>query len=246
MGKEKTKNEVFKNHKKLGKKLIPPMIAQLGSLTEYSWKDQIIPEIIWTAILNKSYGYKDGAELSVFFSLCVSKALEKEKREWFVKISSYSKLTEKEISIFLSILNKGKENFQKIKDALIPLIFFYPECSLNFLFSDNEIYSKDKNRDLRFIRGAVDALIDKTSKFATFAQANILYIGFNLGKLHVNRNTSLAEFPKIQEYPETEISRRIAANVRASMGHLFIKEDGPNEWAEYFWRRGMEIDHCIF
>lgn len=239
------KDSVLQDHKKVGKKLIPPIIAQIGPFHEFSWKNQIIPEIIWTALLNKIHNYREGAELSVCLTKNVSDVLGKDIKDWFVKIESYSKLSIKEKEILLSNLNKEKEIFHKIKEALRPLIHFYPECPFEFLFEKNEISSKDEKGDLELLKNVIDELLDKTSIPATFAQANILYVGFCMGKLYVNRNISLAEFPKIQDYPATEISRRIAASIRSSMGHLFVEDDEPSEWAKYFWRRGMEIDACI-
>ncbi len=77
-------------------------------------------------------------------------------------------------------------------------------------------------------------------------QANALYIGFVTGVLIVAQVTSLANFPVVDQYPETAESRTTASVVRASVNAFFGEEgwSGPSEWSSYFWNRGLEIDAC--
>jgi len=58
----------------------------------------------------------------------------------------------------------------------------------------------------------------------------------------------LSNFPEIQHYPDTELSKIIAAVIRSSTP-IFIAEQlkiTGNKWSFYFWNRGLEISECDF
>jgi hypothetical protein len=56
---------VLGDHKRVGKRFIPPVIATLGELSEVAWIDDILPELLWLGILNDAYGLKGGVQLAV-------------------------------------------------------------------------------------------------------------------------------------------------------------------------------------
>ena len=88
-------------------------------------------------------------------------------------------------------------------------------------------------------------LFDKVDKPAMFMQANGVYIAFMTGKLRVAKGLSLANFPAIEKYPDTEESRRVASGVRAVISMAIGMADKlPNDWPTYFWNRGLELEPC--
>jgi hypothetical protein len=54
---------ILANHKQVGKRFIPPFVATLGPLSEVRWVDDVLPELLWLALLNHQHGWKDGADL---------------------------------------------------------------------------------------------------------------------------------------------------------------------------------------
>lgn len=73
-----------------------------------------------------------------------------------------------------------------------------------------------------------------------------MYFLNTLGKLHVVENSTLAEFPKLVDYPNTEISKMIASSVRATSNILLGSEKLKNEkWISEFWNRGFKLEPCI-
>ena len=73
-------------------------------------------------------------------------------------------------------------------------------------------------------------------------QANAVYIGFNVEKFVVSSDVSLARFPEVQYYPNTEISKQVAACIRATVNAIFGNEvikDGLS-WPTYFWNHGLQ------
>jgi hypothetical protein len=92
------------------------------------------------------------------------------------------------------------------------------------------------------------SLFDRGATPATFMQANAVYIAFTCGRLAVAPHLTLANFPAIQDFPNTEESKRIASAVRGTVsmmyGHLRPKPPAGDEWVRYFWNRGLELESC--
>ena len=64
--------------------------------------------------------------------------------------------------------------------------------------------------------------------------------------LKVSSNTSLAKFEEVENYPQTEISKQVAASIRAAVPAFFNEHyyDVNSWWPSYFWNRGIEITPC--
>ena len=238
------KTQVLSDHKRIGKKFIPPFIDRLGStFKETSWVKLSVPELVWIALLNYRYGYKEGADLSLSLAKATKEAIN--KVEWYAPLSSFTSLTKVQKAKIQEILEKeGKMN--KLAAGLLPLNYYYPKSPLSFIKSKQSPNKEDKEMFLSEIKNVLTNLYDKVSKEATFTQANAIYICFVLGKLQVTKNSALANFPEIENYPSTEESKKIAASIRASInGFIGLDLGAPiTDWPDYFWNRGLEIDKC--
>ena len=62
-GKKKTP-KVLADHKKVGKKFIPPFVAKLGPLDEVRWVNDLVPELVWLTLLSDRHGRKRGVDLA--------------------------------------------------------------------------------------------------------------------------------------------------------------------------------------
>jgi len=241
------KTIILSNHKRIGKKLIPPIISKLDNKIEISWIDLILPEILWIGLLNLEFGLEDGAELSLYISKLASiKTKKRKKKNWFALTTSFDNLTLSQKTQIVDELKQSKK-LEYYQNALLPLVLFYPDCPLNFIFKGFNIKKHNRENIKKNYRDNLNTLIDRWSKDATFMQANATYIAFCTDLLKVDKNTSLAKFPNIIDYPKTKESEMIAAGVR---GHIFgyfgsQYNKHNNKWASYFWKRGIIIDKCI-
>lgn len=238
------KKQILSDHKKVGKKFIPPFMDRMGSkFRETSWIKQTIPELIWIALLNYRYGYQKGADLSLSLAKATKEATG--KVEWYAPMSSFASLSKIQKDKILEILRE-ENKLSSLSLALNSLNYCYPKSPLNFLDLNETQESKDKDGYLSEIKNVLTNLYDKLSKEATFTQANAIYICFVLGKLQVTSRSSLANFPEIENYPNTEESKKIAALVRASINGFIGLDisDTLTDWQDYFWNRGLEIDNC--
>lgn len=239
-----SKPQVLTDHKRVGKRFIPPFTDRLGSqFKETSWVKLTIPELIWIAMLNYRYGYQQGADLSLSLAKATKEATG--KVEWYATLSSFSSLSKAQKDKILEILERdGKLN--SLVTGLRSLNYYYPKSPLSFLNGKKSQENKDKEVSLSEMKNVLASLYDKLSKEATFTQANAIYICFELGKLKVFSKSALANFPEIENYPHTEESKKIAASVRASLNGFIGMDLGDNltDWQDYFWNRGLEVDNC--
>ena len=58
------KPRVLSDHKRVGKKFIPPLIAELGPISEVRWINDLVPELVWLALLSERYGLEVGADFA--------------------------------------------------------------------------------------------------------------------------------------------------------------------------------------
>ncbi len=237
---------VLPDHQRIGKRLIPPLMQEIN-YQEISWGKQLIPELIWLALINNRYGYMKGAELALALPRSAEEATKNNQRgTWFATVSSYAQLSIEEQERTVKIL-RSKNAFDQYRAALLPLIYFYPSCPLSFLF-DLETKKEIDTGDLEEIKRVLESIFDRRSVEATFIQANAVYIGFTVGKLVVSPDVSLARFPEVQYYPNTEVSKQIAASIRATVNTIFgidVIKDGLS-WPTYFWNHGLELEKCDF
>lgn len=237
---------VLLDHQRIGKRLIPPLMQEIN-YQEISWGKQLIPELIWLALINNRYGYMKGAELALALPRSAEEATKNNQRgTWFATVSSYAQLSIEEQERTVKIL-RSKNAFDQYRAALLPLIYFYPSCPLSFLF-DLETKKEIDTGDLEEIKRVLESIFDRRSVEATFIQADAVYIGFTVGKLVVSPDVSLARFPEVQYYPNTEVSKQIAASIRATVNTIFgidVIKDGLS-WPTYFWNHGLELEKCNF
>lgn len=242
-----TKQKVLQDHKRQGKTFIPPFTHTLGPLQEVSWVKTMLPEFLWIALIQDYYHYREGVELITSFSRIVHRCSPSDKKHVFATISSLGQLTEDEKSCFQSELATSGD-LLKIQKALMPLISFYPECPLRYLFSSEYNFSGNEKKKLEQLKSLVGGMYDKTSKDTMMVQATAIWLAFDSGTLKVAKGLALASFPEILKYPNTELSRKVAASIRASM-HIFFTEPHyltSSNWPSYFWNRGLVIDQCYF
>lgn len=238
--------KILADHKKIGKRFLPPFLTALGPLQEVGWLDYSLPELLWLGILNERCGLEKGADLAVSLAKAAEKAYASENKKWVAPVSFYNILSSEQKNDVLNALNRSSK-LEPIKHALSSFISLYPKCPLNFLFESSLPPIDNFNAELGKLKNLLSKLYDKTTIEATFMQANAIYIAFVTDKLKVFEGTSLANFPKIEKYPNTEESRRIAGSIRAAInGFIGTDCDKTSEWPKYFWNRGIELEPCDF
>jgi hypothetical protein len=209
-----------------------------------SWVKTVLPELLWIALIQREFGSRRGVDLITTMAR-MARGFFPEERLIFGFVSDFSRLQGRE-SEFRSSLARKAYLFD-IQTALRPLLALYPQCPLTFLSTPAADESKNE-RYLDQMKQIVRVLFDKEARETVLTQAACIWLAFDSGKLKVQRGLALAQFPEIERYPTTELSRKIASSIRASINMFFA--DGTHDlapsWPSYFWNRGLEIDQCQF
>jgi hypothetical protein len=261
MSEKKPKSTVLTDHKKIGKNFVPPYVYLLGEGTDIKWRQRMLPEYLWLSLLNLQIGWIDGADISLSFARIAanvtgvpseefSKKFGKAPKLFFGLTTSFSLLNKKQLKSIVSKLEKqGK--LEPLQYSLKGLVSFYPKCPLSFIFGSKK--PEPKEEYLPIIKESVSKFFDKYDSLTVSALTNAVYIAFCTNKLRVivsdDRNSKddshLANFPEIEKYPNTEESRIVAAQVRIAAANFANQEENVSEdWSNYFWNRGLEIESC--
>ena len=224
---------VLADHKRVGKRFIPPM-AQLG-MSDVRWVESLAPEFLWLALLHDRLGFSRGAEVArlvaeAFKSVAPSLG-------WCGAMSTFEQLPETARPSFVSALATRRLQ-DELGRALGGLHVHYPSHPLAFAMPE------EARGDLSSLKRVVASLIEwRSDAEAMRAQATAIYMAFTGGWLHIRADSALADFPEVERYPDTEKSQLVASSVRATLNVLTIQIAATN-WPRYFWNRGLELEAC--
>jgi len=238
---------ILSDHKRVGKKLLPPFNYMLSGFKDTSYIDMVLPEIVWVGLLQHVCGVKEGAELARALSSAAIDSVVREKAVFFGHVSAYADLAAEERGIVVSKLEAAGV-LERLRRILHPLAAFYPECPLSFLWPDGVPALNDRGYELSEFKRMLRELYDRTSIPAVFALATFMYLGFLGEVVKVNEGLSLARFPEIEKYPSTDLSKQIASGIRAFAISYFgmAADQNPSPWPIYFWNRGLKLEKCDF
>lgn len=234
------------DHKKRGKTLLAPFNHMIGSLREVSWVRSIIPEILWIGLIQYQHGHRRGVQLITSMARLAREVQSGAASEIFAAASSFSKLSDPG----WADLRKGmaaKGELFSIQEPLTPLITLYPECPLKPIFASPP--TKIPDDALARMMNLVSVLFRRNDRDPMMIQATATWLAFDAGKLKVSEGLALAQFPEIERYPDTELSRRVGSGVRATLNMLIGSDQGQpvdTSWPTYFWNRGLAIAPCEF
>lgn len=242
--KKKSQDGILKDHKKIGKHFIPPMKWQL-SIKEIRWIDCLMPEIVWLGLLHYKYGLKEGVSLAVELAKITCECCQSEKKQLFAGLSAYESLSNQEKTAIMSKLG-GSEKCILLKQGLVWLIAFYPECPLNFIFGDDLPNQSSYTDQLSTFKEFLSTQFNRREKSAMFTQSTAVYIGLVTNIIHVQAQDSLTNIQAMVDYPKTEESRRVGSNVRACINAILgnMINTKPTIWSRYFWNQGLKLEPC--
>lgn len=235
------KDFILGDHQRIGKRFIPP-IAKLG-FSEISWVETLLPELLWLGLINDCHGLTKGAELALAVARAAVSTWTHQKK-LFATSSSFSALDRvQQQAMVASLASSG--NLEDIRKALLPFPLFYPDCPLNFFF-DQPPLVPDAAVVLARFKQSLAHQFDRWDKPATMVQSNMVYIAFVTNILKVKKGLSLANFPAVEKFPDTEESIRVASSVRCTVSTFFapLQYDNASLWPRYFWNQGFVIEPC--
>ena len=231
-------------YKKSGKIYTPP-ILQLGEYKDVHWINELIPEFFWIGLLQQKYGFGNGSNISSKV-VTIALQLSEDKNIWLAPWSAFSNFSDIQKQSLKSAFSRSNI-LTELQDTFLHINYLYPDFPFNFLFNDNKVpFDNDKLDKFKIF---IASIYDRTSISANLIQGVALDMIFRSDiDMKFHSGSSLAEFPKFEEYPTTDISIKVASGIRSCVNMIYLNYHKPNstqEWQNYFWNRGLQIDECI-
>jgi hypothetical protein len=240
----KNRRMILSDHKRQGKILVPPFTHMLGPLHEISWIKTILPELLWVALIHNVHGDRRAVEIITVFSRLVRTIKPSSASKWFAATSQYASLSRVDYAQLRLELQR-QQMLTAILAPLEPLISWYPECPLALLFPKPPRRSSQRDT-LAPLKEVISSLYGRSERGPMMIQATAIWLAFDAGILKVTSDLSLARFPEIEHYPDTEISQKIGASIRNGLNMFFGSQIHYSDaaWPGYFWNRGLAIEPC--
>ena len=92
--KKSKRQRVLADHQLKGKVFLPPFLAKIGKLEPIRWIDDILPELLWIALLFEQYGESRAVDIVVRCAQHINGIVAPPKAKSFAFISDYFGINE--------------------------------------------------------------------------------------------------------------------------------------------------------
>lgn len=236
---------VLGDHKQVKSKLITPFNHLLGPMRDVSWINTMIPELLWIALLHDAHGHRRAVEIVTVFTRAVRVNLPNLSDVVWAAAGKFAEIPDGMLQRIVARIDEACAD--ALRAALAPLAAFYPTHPVNAIYDGALPVAKPDMLD--HVRRVVVGLYDRSDRDTMMVQATAIWVAFDSDRLKVSSDQALASFPRIEDYPETELSQRIGASIRASLNMMFgdgqmMASDG--RWPADFWNCGLQLQPCEF
>lgn len=238
---ESKRTPVLGDHKRIKSKLVTPFNDAFGPIHEVSWINMMIPELLWIALVQEAWGPRRGVEIITAFTRDLRASDPARDRTIWAAAGKFAALPRGALSSTV----EGRSYRDDLCGPLAPLHAHYPDHPMRELAQ--AATGEHWPQDLGGLKTLVGVLFDRSSTCAIMVQATATWLAFDADRLKVSAGLALADFPRIEDYPETEQSQRIAASIRTTLNQMFgdinMMASGT-DWPTAFWNRGLELEQC--
>ena len=238
-----TRKPILADHRKVKSKLVAPFNDAFGPMREVSWINTMVPELLWIALVHEKHGSRRGVEIITAFTRDVRASDPARQGVIWAAAGKYASIPNAELQVIVQ--QRGAAYADELWAPLAPLASWYPTHPLNALFPNNIPSACPEG--LAHLKAIVTGLFDRSARNSMLVQATAIWIAFDAARLKVAPHLALAEFPKIEEYPNTERSKQVAGSIRATLNQMFGDTKwmaSGTDWPTAFWNRGLEIGPC--
>jgi hypothetical protein len=240
--KVKKSGKLLSDYKRVGKRLIPPL-KQLDQMVEMSFRDNVLPDLIWISAIFRQSSDKDAVDTIIEFLRGCNSAVKDEKVPALAFLGNLRKISMVHLAAFRSVAERMGllPDLQKKLMHQHNLLTNYP---LDFLF-DGKGNEFDRESALHQLKEDVKLLLDRHSLHATKVQTTAMFSMMATGKMVISNTIDLPDFNAIFISPDSDEAMRVAAFVRAGInaGNMFDRES-PNRWAHEFWNEVFFMEPC--
>ncbi len=230
---------MFEDHQKVGKKLVPKF-GQDWSRVDFV--EVIFPEIIWIGFVLAHCGATKGIELATTVIEAAFHGAAKRPQPEFSFISAHRELTDEGKAAVRGKLRTTGQ-LDELRAALEPFVRCYAKDN-PFTYLWEEALPPHSEVDVATARKVVGPRLNRWSPEGTLMQAVVLYGEHCTGRLHSTENVRPPNLEAIVSDFDSPEGRRASSHARTSTSMVYghYKDRLGSAWAEYFWRRGLELD----
>jgi hypothetical protein len=238
------KRKLLEGHKRVGKKLIPPML-QLPNLVFTAFRNDILPDLIWMSPFFLRGDDRTAVNSIMEFLDACKTILNDENAPALVYLSNFNKLTDHQKEMLVNgLASKPILNF--LIDKLGHQNLLFHDYPIKFLFGDiNE--ELDRSQCIKYLEEDVDTLFDRYSAIATRIQVTAIVAMMSTGKMIVSSKIELPDFNAIFTHPDSDEAKHAASFARANLNGRFgfdSEESTANTWPKCFWRQSFGLSGC--
>lgn len=236
------RSPVLGDHQRRGKTFVTPFNAMAGTLRDISWVKTILPEVLWLGLAQFSLGHAASTDLATMLARKAREVREGQPDAlFFAAVSSYALLSDNDWMAIRAALGAALD---PLRAALQPLVVNYPGCPLDGIYEATP--SGSPGEYLGEVKRAVVTLYDRAGRDSMLVQATAFGLALDSGQLTLPPDTPISSFPEIERYPETDLSRSVAAAIRAGLNGFFgmASVNEPRDWATCFWNQGVQLEPC--
>jgi hypothetical protein len=238
--------KILDEYKKDKKKFLAPMnymFQERGWQVQYvdiNHRYEVIPEIIWIAILNEKFGIN---ETSQVLTELIKTANEVNKdSENFINgfASSWINLKNNKSELHSALDKKGISSFLSV--GLSGFLYLFPESPLSIIVKRKDTYIIG---EIDLLKKMINYLSDYESRQTVFAMAHVMYTVVLINKYTFSEQVDISP-QKLVDYPNTFDSLKIAATLKNSLRMFYGNTIKKYEYktSKYFWQRCLEIEPC--
>lgn len=235
---------ILRDHKKIGQKLIPPLM-QLPNLKATSFRENTLPCLIWISAIFLRVSDRTSVHSIINFLVRCREILDEQQSPALAFLNNFDKLTANQKNQILEKINDERMlNF--LRENLVHQYYLLSDYPLAFIFEDYNV-TIDRDKALTYLKEDVDALLDRYTLHSTKVQTTAFISMTATGKLFLSSEIDLPDFNSIFTAPLSEESERVASFVRANINAgagFHGDEGGENNWSKSFWRQCFNLEGC--
>lgn len=242
----KSHSSTLDQHKKVGKKLLPPMLHMLpqGKLAFSSWVNNRLPELLWAALVISFMPRKEA--LKAFLEIA-------ERLAVIVRTAQDDPV--------LDLTHSGLESFPAGIEEICVVLLASPNgrAALRPILMFESLPARDRwahllgedlgDDDARHLVVAVTKCLDHQSQESTDIRWLILMFKIGSGRAHFPADMVKNLLRYVELTPEMEEMRHIRPSIRAAeMAFRMMSPDEgdvESDWCRSFWKESLDRSDCI-
>ena len=210
-------------------------------MREYSYVNDILPELIWLGLIHDHAGYHLGGKI-LRVVVETTKGLEYSKKNCnFALQMAYADLPH-EVKSNILLRCQQEDILETLRFALAPLILLYDECPLSFFGPPSSFLSEPYL--ISRIKACVANHLDKSRTPGVVLHGSLLLTRLMSGTIKFAQHIQVPDFNKVITEPDSDDAKLAASFMRANAGAEWAMLDISNKWAKHFWNRNAQLSPC--